>query len=94
MYRRHAHPLHLFGLQPQCLTGASLRQLNPLVNHSLLNRDVDSGYYSIHELIRQYALEGLREAGLFEEATQRHAAYYAQLLPDLGPSAGPSDYES
>lgn len=65
------------------VTGASIRQLNTLSNHSLIQRDVQTGRYTLHELMRQYAEEGLRETGIYADVALEHARYYAELLRDL-----------
>ena len=61
--------------------GASLRGLSQLVDKALLRRDPDTGRYSIHELLRQYAEEQLKFS-LDEEraAHESHAKYFADLM--------------
>ena len=61
------------------LAGASILDLATLVEKSLL-RQVETGRYEMHELLRQYALERLAARDESEEASQRHAAYYLEFL--------------
>ena len=69
------------------VTGASLRTLLALADHSLLAIDPDSGRFAVHELIRTFAGERLEEAGDAETVRDAHSAYYlralAGRLPDL-----------
>ena len=59
---------------------ASLRGLANLVNKSLLVFDRDSGRYSMHELLRQYAEEELqRDPEVWERTLARHTTFYADL---------------
>ena len=61
--------------------GASLRGLSQLVDKALLRRDPDTGRYSIHELLRQYAEEQLRLSSDEERsAHEDHARYYADFM--------------
>ena len=61
--------------------GASLRGLSQLVDKALLRRDPDSGRYSIHELLRQYAEEQLvRSSNLEQAAHEAHAKYFADFM--------------
>jgi len=61
--------------------GASLRGLSQLVDKALLRRDPDTGRYSIHELLRQYAEEQLRRSADEERsAHEDHAKYFADLM--------------
>ena len=62
------------------IAGASLFMLAALVEKSLLRRDA-AGRYHIHELLRQFADEKLREtAGDKEQAQAQHGGYYAAFL--------------
>lgn len=72
----------------QAVTGSSLRDLMQLVNKSLLHRDTDTGYYTLHELIRQFAEGHLKtnEAD-YQSALDAHAYYYCFWLKDLLPAA-------
>jgi predicted ATPase len=76
----------------QVVAGASLPSLALLIDHSLL-REAESGSgstrYSLHELVRQYAVERAtshRNVG-YAAVYERHSAYYlawvAGRLPDL-----------
>ena len=67
----------------QVISGASLRQMMTLVNQSLLRRDADTGRYSVHELLRQYAEEKLSASGQHAATLNAHARYYADLLTSL-----------
>ena len=71
----------------QKMTEASLRVLMALVNKSLLRRDPNSGRYEVHELLRQYAEEKLRQSGQATNTRNAHADYYltwfATLSEDL-----------
>src|SRR5512143_1637800 len=65
----------------QQAAGASLRGLSDLVNRALLQRDPDTGRYSMHELLRQYAEEQLKLSVEEERsAHQAHAKYFADLM--------------
>jgi predicted ATPase len=59
--------------------GATLPQLLTFVNKSMLHRNAQ-GRYEIHELLRQYALEKLRESGDAQTAYSRHLQLYAELV--------------
>jgi predicted ATPase/class 3 adenylate cyclase len=61
--------------------GASLRGLSQLVDKALLRRDPNSGRYSIHELLRQYAEEQLAHSADEERsAHEDHAKYFADFM--------------
>jgi predicted ATPase len=61
--------------------GASLRGLSQLVDRALLRRDPNSGRYSIHELLRQYAEEQLKLSVNEERsAHEDHANYFADFM--------------
>ncbi|MBI4671191.1 MAG: tetratricopeptide repeat protein [Chloroflexi bacterium] len=62
------------------VAGASLQTLATLVNHSLLHR-TPAGRYEIHELVRQYGEDKLRQSECETNATlDAHGAYYAAFL--------------
>jgi predicted ATPase/transcriptional regulator with XRE-family HTH domain len=64
----------------QEICGASLSVLASLKNKSLLYR-TDQEFYSLHEIIHQYAELKLRqEPSEYERVKDRHAAYYVQRL--------------
>jgi predicted ATPase/DNA-binding SARP family transcriptional activator len=64
------------------VAGATLPLLGDLVDQSLVEVGED-GRYGMHELLRQYAAERLSADPADERATrERHAAYFASLLPD------------
>jgi predicted ATPase/class 3 adenylate cyclase len=62
------------------VTGASLRDLANLANKSLVTPNPDTGRYSVHELLRQYAEAELADqSDRYKETRQAHADYYADL---------------
>ncbi|HEX6222642.1 MAG TPA: adenylate/guanylate cyclase domain-containing protein [Acidimicrobiia bacterium] len=64
----------------ESVTGASLRDLAGLVRKSLLWADPETGRYSVHELLRQFAeQESASDTQRHSEVLQLHAAYYANL---------------
>jgi predicted ATPase len=74
----------------EAVAGASLRDLQALVNKSLLTRSHAEGQtaarYGIHELLRQFAAGELaRQPELQDAARDRHSAYYLALLQKLEP---------
>ncbi len=66
----------------QNVTGASLRQLMNLVNKSLLRRDMNTGRYMLHELVRQYAYSQLEVLGNIDTIRNQHSQYYLQFLAE------------
>lgn len=73
----------------QAVAGATqallLPQLQRLIAASLLSHDAQQGRYTLHELLRQYALEKLvAEAGAEEQARDRHAGYFASFVQEQG----------
>ncbi len=58
---------------------ANLLTLRRLVNKSLLYIDA-RGRYHIHELLRQYCEEKLRQTAKYEAVLDQHAHYYAEYL--------------
>lgn len=69
----------------QAVTGASLKTLMALSNKSLLKRDPDSGAYTLHELLRQYAETRLIESGYRDAVRQKHTDYYMGWLNTYRP---------
>lgn len=62
------------------ITGASINQLESLVQQSLL-RHADGGRFEMHELVRQYAADQLGASPTRQtEVMQRYCAYYVDLL--------------
>ncbi|MEK6222011.1 MAG: hypothetical protein N2D54_07155, partial [Chloroflexota bacterium] len=61
---------------------ANVRVLASLVNQSLLQRTPD-GRFTVHELMRQFAQEGLETTAQTQVAGERHSAYFADLLHQL-----------
>jgi predicted ATPase/transcriptional regulator with XRE-family HTH domain len=69
----------------QAVTQATLAQLQVLIGASLLSYDAEHGRYTLHELLRQYALEQLSAQGGDEEWTRdQHAAYYLAFVQQQG----------
>lgn len=63
------------------VAGASLRGLSQLVDRALLRRDPETGRYSIHELLRQYAQEQLEQSSdELKSAHEVHAKYFADFM--------------
>ncbi|MEJ2266617.1 MAG: adenylate/guanylate cyclase domain-containing protein [Anaerolineales bacterium] len=69
------------------ITGASIRTLTKLIHKSLLQRDSQTGRFSLHEILRQLAEEHLAAAGEENAIREAHSSYYlaalAQFEPDL-----------
>ena len=64
------------------VTGTSLILLNALLNKSLLNHN--SNLYSIHPLLKQYALEKLAtDGGELEQVSKAHSYYYSSFLQNM-----------
>jgi predicted ATPase/DNA-binding SARP family transcriptional activator len=75
---------HGFTMQAaQRIVGVTLAQLARLVKKSLVQRDLNSGRYSIHELLRQYAQEHLQASGKSESIQTTHSRYYLEWLGHL-----------
>ncbi|CAN5857605.1 hypothetical protein BH10CHL1_BH10CHL1_31700 [soil metagenome] len=67
------------GEAASAVAGATLSVLAGLVDKSML-RMTPSGRYDLHELVRQYAQDQLTKAGEIGNTTQRHLAYFMQLV--------------
>ncbi|HET9915124.1 MAG TPA: LuxR C-terminal-related transcriptional regulator [Anaerolineales bacterium] len=67
------------------VAGADLKMLLSLVERSLLQHDIDSGRFDLHELLRQYAGERLVESGECERVKGLHAGYYLDFAHQLAP---------
>lgn len=66
------------------VAGASLHDLANLVNKSLLRRDLETGRYGMHELLRQYAGEHLHSMPVTRATVAgAHAVYFADLMQQL-----------
>lgn len=64
----------------ETVAGASLRDLAGLSRKSLLGTDRESGRYSVHELLRQFAEQELaKDAQRHASVRQLHARFYADL---------------
>ncbi|MDQ4076121.1 MAG: tetratricopeptide repeat protein, partial [Chloroflexota bacterium] len=66
------------------VAGATLVLLSSLMDKSLLRR-TPLGRYEIHELLRQYAYEKLREAGEAEQAQEAHLAFFLTFAEEAEP---------
>ena len=66
-------------------TGASLLLLSALMDKSLLRRNAQ-GRYDMHELVRQYALDKLSEAGETETLRRRHRDWYLEFAERAAPA--------
>jgi predicted ATPase/class 3 adenylate cyclase len=65
----------------QAVAGASLRQLANLANKSFLNTSPETGRYFVHELLRQYGEEALREdEARYETVKSAHDGYFAAFM--------------
>lgn len=62
------------------IAGADVRTLLALVDKSLLMRDLHSGRYELHELLRQYTLERLEAAGEQASIMAAYANYYTTFV--------------
>ena len=77
----------------QEVAGASIEILDDLLDKCMIKRS-SSGRYWIHELIRQYASEELRnDAELHASAENKHTDYYAQFMEDINPKLESRDQE-
>lgn len=64
------------------IIGASVKQLKELVNKSLI-RDLGNDRYDMHQLIRQFAAEKLKQHPVeAEQVASRHSSYYTEFLAD------------
>ncbi|MBC8171001.1 MAG: protein kinase [Anaerolineae bacterium] len=71
----------------QEVTGTSLRSLTSLVNKSLLRRDPDTGRYTMHVLLHQYAAEKFDTCcGEGADIVNRHMTFYARMLHEVEPT--------
>lgn len=66
----------------QSVTGATPRTLMSLINTSLLWRDIQTGRYEMHEVLRQYAAEKLGESSFGQEAETAYAMYFIQFMAE------------
>lgn len=64
----------------QAISGASIRTLTKLVNKSVLQRDVSTGRFQIHELLRQLGEEYLAASDEQENIRQQHSEFYLGLI--------------
>ena len=79
----------------QAITQATLAQLQVLIGASLLSYDAEHGRYTLHELLRQYALEQLgAEAGDELWTRDQHAAYYCTFVQQQAAALAGSDQQA
>ncbi len=64
----------------QQVAGANLRVLLSLVNKSLVRRQAESGRFSLHELLRQFAFMKLQQTGEETAVSLAHCHYFASLI--------------
>jgi tetratricopeptide (TPR) repeat protein len=64
----------------QQVAGASLEELDALVEHSLVRYDPKKERYDLHELVRQYGMEKLIIKGIETEFRQRHCSHFIEAL--------------
>ena len=67
----------------QEVAGANLRILMSLVHKSLIHRSAETGRYTIHELLRQYALEKLQQNNLEIDTRISHSRYFVMFAADI-----------
>ena len=65
------------------IAGATLYNLASLVKKSLIEHDLHTGRYRIHELLRQYAAEKLQQNGLHDTICDLHSYHYLDWLARL-----------
>jgi predicted ATPase/class 3 adenylate cyclase len=66
------------------IAGASIRHLSALASKSLLSANRETGRYSIHELLRQYAAEALEEdADQSQSVRTAYVDFFADLAAQL-----------
>jgi len=70
----------------QAVAGTSLRSLLALASKSLIRRNAETGMFSLHEIIRQYAAEKLEEMGLAEAVRLAHSDFYLNQLASRRPA--------
>ena len=64
----------------EAVAGATLRRLLGLVNKSFLQRNVESGRFHMHELVRTIAAEKLEATGHVEAVRTAHSRFYLGLF--------------
>lgn len=70
----------------QAVAGTSLRSLLALASKSLIRRNAETGMFSLHEIIRQYAAEKLEDMGLAEAVRLAHSDFYLNNLASRRPA--------
>ena len=66
----------------EAVAGATLSILSTLVDNSFLRRD-ENGRYSLHEVIRQFALQKLAVAGEGQSIRDRHLAWFVEQAEEM-----------
>lgn len=64
----------------QIVADAGLRQLQSLANKALLEWSAEQSRYLIHELLRQFAEEKLKQSGEDQQMRDNHATYFLTYL--------------
>lgn len=64
----------------QMEVGAAQDTLGRLLQYSMLEWNQTAKRYRLHDLMRDFARERLREAGETESAARRHASYYKDIM--------------
>lgn len=75
----------------EAVSAADWGDLLSLVEKSLLQRNPQTGRFDLHELLRQYAGEKLREAGESEQAYALHSGYYLRFVAQSRPQLKSSE---
>ena len=69
----------------EAVAGATRAELEQLADKSLVTVAADPCRYRLLDTIRSYALERLAEGGEADQASERHAAWFAALAGKLQP---------
>ena len=62
------------------ISGANLRNLMNLINKSIIRRDQESGYFTVHHLLHQFGFEHLKQSGEVNTIFDQHCTYYLEFL--------------
>ena len=62
------------------VSGANLRNLMTLMNKSIIRRDQESGYFTVHHLLHQFGFEHLKQSGEVNTIFDQHCTYYLEFL--------------
>ncbi|MGB7860608.1 MAG: adenylate/guanylate cyclase domain-containing protein [Acidimicrobiia bacterium] len=67
----------------EAVAGANLRSLSSLTGKSLITANIESGRYTVHELLRQFAeAEFAKDAAQFNDILDEHARFYAGVVEE------------